>query len=495
MTADMAARGEGLSIPLSPSGLPDPELSDPEPGGSDLGQSLSGQTRTRLVRGGALFGLCQFVGMALGFLSGMVLVRIADKPAVGSYMLLQQAVMALGMALQLGLGAAALRFAPISRGQGGGRATALLRRRLFGLQIGLWALVVPPLVLVWPWLATRLDAPELGAATGFLVAAAVLASFGNLVDSYLRAFRLYVLSAPLTHLVPRGLILGGFLLLLFLPGKEPWEMIASVYVGAMIVASIGYAFALLATTSGESSEPRTASVPPGLREILGTSTAMGLRSAASVLFVSSSLWVLSWARPHEEVAVYGVAATLLQVMAAIPSIANFVVPQEFALMYADGRKSEIEQLARTAATLVAILSGASLLGLLLIGRPLIRLAYGDAYVGAWGILLVLAVGTFWDSASGGAGFALQMAGHHVRLLLLTVGGAVLNVVLSLLLAPLWGGYGIAAATTVTLIALNVAMVQSARTLLGVRTFVYTQPSQWRRVLTLVRESRFFPKVT
>ena len=89
--------------------------------------------------------------------------------------------------------------------------------------------------------------------------------------------------------------------------------------------------------------------------------------------------------------------------------------------------------------------------------------------------IILALGSFWDSASGGAGFALQMAGHHVRLLLLTVGGAVLNVALSLALAPAWGGYGIAVATTVTLIALNVAMVRSARTLVGVRTFVYTRP--------------------
>ena len=83
---------------------------------------------------------------------------------------------------------------------------------------------------------------------------------------------------------------------------------------------------------------------------------MGLRSAASVIFVSSSLWILSWARPHEEVAVYGVAATLLQVMAAIPSIANFVVPQEFAVLFADGSKAEMERLARTAADPVAILS-------------------------------------------------------------------------------------------------------------------------------------------
>lgn len=485
----MQATSGGLPVPLQAPGVP-----GPGPGGAAQPQESGHQTRNRLLRGGALFGLCQFTGMALGFVSGMVLVRVAEKPAVASYMLLQQAVMALGMALQLGLGAAALRFAPISRGVGGERATAVLRRRLLALQLFLWGAVVPPLVVLWPWIARRLDAPELGKATGFLIAAAVLSSFGNLVDSYLRAFRLYQLSAPLTHLLPRALILGGFVLLLLeTSGQEPWEVIASVYVGAMIANAVGYAFALLRTTPGESSEPRTASSPPGYREILGTSTAMGLRSAASVLFVASSLWVLSWARPHEEVAVYGVAATLLQLMAAIPSIANFILPQEFAVLFADGRKAEMERLARTAATLVAMLSFASLLGLLLVGRPLIRLAYGPSYVGAWGILLVLAVGSCWDSASGGAGFALQMAGHHVRLLLLTLAGAALNVLLSLLLAPAWGGYGIAAATTVTLITINLAMVKSARNLIGIRTFVYTQPSQWWRAVELVRESKLFSK--
>ena len=444
--------------------------------------------RARLLRGGALFGISQFLGMALGFGSGMVLVRVADKPSVASYMLLQQAILAVGLIMQLGLGPAALRFVPVCRGQGGERATALLRRRLFVIQLVLWAAVVPVLAAVWPAVAGRLDAPELAKATGFLVAAAVLSSFGNLVDSYLRSFRLYTLSAPLTHLLPRALILGGFLALLLTGRRQaPWEILASIYLGAMLLNLLGYALALRATTAGESSEPRAAHPPPAIREILGTSTAMGLRSAASVLFVSSSLWVLSWARPHEDVAVYGVAATLLQVMAAIPSIANFVVPQEFAVLHADGRKVEMERLARTAATLVAILSALCLAGLLLLGRPLVRLAYGEPYVGAWGILLILALGSFWDCASGGAGYVLQMAGHHVRLLLLTVGGALLNVALSLALAPRWGGYGIAVATTVTLIALNVAMVKSARSLLGVRTFVYTSPADWRRALRLVRE--------
>src|SRR5947199_2161872 len=231
----MSASGETLTIPLTPPDAPRPEM---EAVRAEEGTGPPGPGRP--ARGGALFGFSQLAGMALGFGSGMVLVRVAEKPAVASYMLLQQAVMALGMALQLGLGPAALRFAPISRGKGGERATAVLRRRLFGLQIFLWGVVVPPLALAWPAIARKLDAPELGKATGFLLAAGVLSSFGTLVDSYLRSFRLYTLSAPLTHLIPRGLILGGFLLLYTAPAQEPWEMLAAVYVGSLLTTCVLY---------------------------------------------------------------------------------------------------------------------------------------------------------------------------------------------------------------------------------------------------------------
>ena len=43
----------------------------------------------------------------------------------------------------------------------------------------------------------------------------------------------------------------------------------------------------------------------------------------------------------------------------------------------------------------------------------------------------------------------------------------------------------------TLIVINVAMVRSAQTLLGVSTFVYTRPAQWKRAVMMVRESALF----
>lgn len=462
--------------------------SEPVKAPAAAGSSLS---LARLRLGGLVFGASQILAMVLGFAGTMILTRAADPPAVASYLLLVQSTVTVGLVLQLGLGQATLRFVPVSRGEGGGPATALLRRRLLGIQVALWFIAAPLLILIWPSLAWRLDAPELSYATAFIVGIPVLASLGQLMDSYLRAFRMYKVSAPLTQVLPRVLVLAGFLALwLAMPGGATWEMLASVYTLALILTMLGYAVALRATTPAEEAEPRVAKAPPGVRTILATTTAMGLRSAASVLFVSSDLWILSWARPHEEVAIYGVASRLIQVMAALPGLAGFLLPQEFAVLYADGRKEEMERLARQASTAMAMISVVAFLGLALFGKLLLGLAFSDVYARGWSVVLILAVGTFWDTASGGSGYALQMTGYHVRLLMLTAGAAVLNVLLSVLLVPLWGGHGTALATAVTLIALNTAMVWSARKLVGVRTFIYLRPAEWKQVIQkLIRRER------
>jgi O-antigen/teichoic acid export membrane protein len=439
-----------------------------------------------LRRGGALYAGSHFLGMGLGFLSSILMVRVAGRSDVASYLLLLQATVAVALVFELGLGQAALRFAPVCRGVGGAAATRLLRRRLLGLEVAVWWIVGPLLYFAWPTIARRLEAPELAGAAPFLLATAMVGALGRIADSYLRAFRFYTSSAFLTHLFPRLLICAGFLALFLAHARgSSWATLVGIFLGAQLLTALAYAGRLTATTAGETSEPRAAAPPPATREILTTTFAMGLRSAASVLMISSDLWILSWARNHEEVAVYGVVTRIVQVMGALPLVANFLIPQEFAILYADGRKAELERLARTAATAVGILSLCALAGIALFGRALLGFAFGDAYVSGWAILLILAVGSFWDAASGSAGYVLQMTGNHFTLLFLSLGGAAFNALLNLAFARLWGGYGVATATAITLIGLNVAMVAAARRKVGVKTFVYFRLAEWRRVLALL----------
>ncbi len=185
----------------------------------------------------------------------------------------------------------------------------------------------------------RLGAPELAGAGMILVALAMLATLGRMIDAYLRAFRFYSASAFLTHIVPRALVLAGFGALLWTGVRgSSWLVLIAIFLGSQLATDLAYAACLPATTAGRSSEPRLATPPPPIRTIFSTTAAMGLRSAVGMIMVSTDLWILSWARSHEEVAVYGVVTRIIQVMGALPTIANLILPQEIAVLYADGKR-------------------------------------------------------------------------------------------------------------------------------------------------------------
>jgi O-antigen/teichoic acid export membrane protein len=208
---------------------------------------------------------------------------------------------------------------------------------------------------------------------------------------------------------------------------------------------------------------------------------MGLHSTFAALLVSWDLWLVAWARSHAEVAVYGVMLTIVQAMTVVPAVANRIIPQEFSVLHREARWGELESLVRGSATAIGIVSCLMLLGLVLLGRPLIGLAFGPTYVTGWLVLVVLAAGRCFDALCGSAGFLLQMTGHHRELLAVTAAGAAANPFLAVLLGPRFGGIGVAVATTVSLVGLNLTLVWLARRRVGIRSFAYLSLERWAAV--------------
>jgi O-antigen/teichoic acid export membrane protein len=260
-----------------------------------------------------------------------------------------------------------------------------------------------------------------------------------------------------------------------------WTTLAAIFVGAQLIAALGYACALLATTGAETSERRQATPTPPLRAIVSAAVTMAVRSGVSILLATSALWVLSWARPHEDVAAYGVILSIAQLVSLTTSVAGRLVPQEFAVLHADGRLADLQHLVRTAATIVALLTLLTFVGLVVFGRELILIAYGSSYVRAWPALLILTTGVSVDAACGLSGFVLQSTGHHVALLRLTIAAAVLNVGLSLALVGRLGMNGSALASTVSLVVFNAGMMLAVRKRIGILTIAYIGPAGWRSV--------------
>jgi O-antigen/teichoic acid export membrane protein len=434
------------------------------------------------MRGSAIFVASHVTGLAVSLVGSALLVRVASQQDVASYLMFLQAITVLGFALQLGLGAVVQRFVPMVRDGGGAAAAATLRRRIAGVQLAIWVAVLPFVVALWPALSWRLGAPELGTVAVAIAAIGAASSLGRLLAGYLRAVRAYAASAMLDQLGPRTMIALG-MAAFFLSGQRvSWVALAALYSGSVLVAVMAQVIGLRAVDDAHAVEPARAVAPPDTGVVTRLSLVAGVHVLAATLLVSVDLWALSVARSHREVAVYGMMLSLLQMVSVASQAAQFVVPQEISRLHAEGRREELEALVRTSASATLMFAAIVAAGLVVLGRPFIAVVLGEEYVAGWGILVVLLAGRVWDAASGPAGSLLLMTGHHVRVTVTTLVGTAITVALAIALAPSWGGYGVAAATSVGLMLVNVVNVAAARRRLGVRVTAHRTLEPYRRVL-------------
>jgi O-antigen/teichoic acid export membrane protein len=115
---------------------------------------------------------------------------------------------------------------------------------------------------------------------------------------------------------------------------------------------------------------------------------------------------------------------------------------------------------------IAVPTAAGLLIVALTGHYLLGL-FDSSFVGAYPVLLILAVAAAFDSLAGPTGYFLQMSGReslYLRIMTACYAGVL---ALQLLLAPLLGAIGIAIPTAIGVIAWNAIAVFVLRRQTGV----------------------------
>ncbi len=105
-------------------------------------------------------------------------------------------------------------------------------------------------------------------------------------------------------------------------------------------------------------------------------------------------------------------------------------------------------------------------------KPLLGLS-GSTFSEAWPLLVVSAIGTLFNAATGSTGYMLLMTGHERLSFINSLASVVLNILCSLWLIPLYGAMGVAIATSAILILMNFVR------LIEVRIILKCQPFSWR----------------
>ncbi|CAH0295163.1 lipopolysaccharide biosynthesis protein [Roseomonas sp. CECT 9278] len=411
-----------------------------------------------LTRSALALGLKGMI-VAAGFGMQIVLARTLGPEGLGVYATFLSMVTVLSVTGGFGMPLAAIRFIPVYAATG---EAARLRGFIRTAQ---WLLATSSVGIAAAfWLAFALTPSLRDQAGHALAAAAIIPSFGfvTLAAGMLQAMG-QPLRAELLAGLARTLLVGVLVLVAGLLGLA--DPAVALWLTAL-AAAIAWAAALPAVRRAmpvprcgpRSTEDRRRWIDAGLAFVLAMA-AVSLVERLDTIMLGTLVGA-------EAAGVYSVASRLaLTVALASTSVLSLMAPA----MARQAAAQDTDGLRRTVAVAVALMVGlaAAIAVVLIAALPWLLPAFGRGFEDAAGPLAILLGGLVAVAACGPGGGLLALAGHNRATVACAFGAVILDIVLCLLLVPVFGSEGAAVATVATLFAQAATQAVVVRRLLGV----------------------------
>ena len=448
---------------------------------SPLPSSFLGRLRSKLAGASSEASLTQrlagtifiirVVSAALAYLSQILLARWMGGSDYGVYVYVWTWVLLLGSMMDFGISASAQKIIPEYRTAG---EHALLRGFLSGSRWMTFAVSSAASLLLAclvkalaPWIEANAIVPlYIGCITlpAFVVA--------NTQDGIARSHDWMRLGLMPQFIVRQALIIGitaGALVLGFHLGATA-AMIASA--GAVWIAMIGQMIVL--------NRCLALHIEPGARTYdfrgwLAISLPILLVESFYLLLSYTDVLVLQQFRSSEEVGVYFAVVKTLALVSFIHYAMSATTAHRFAEYHALGDKDRLSAYVAHAINWTFWPSLVATVVLLAMGKPLLWL-FGPQFVIGYDIMFVAAIGLVVRSAIGPVERLLNMLGHQHICAVAYAFAFVMNVILCVVLVPRFGGYGAAAATSISLFFETVLLFWIVRVRLGLHVLAFGKRS-------------------
>jgi O-antigen/teichoic acid export membrane protein len=401
-----------------------------------------------------------------GLAGNAILARLLPPDEVGIYFL-AVAVVTFGAVLgHLGLDRAVVRFVSqsVARNQAGG-ATRVVKLVLAAGALG--GLIVGGGFAVGPgqWIARSLfDSPLMAEAVFLIGLWIVVMTIGVLVAETFRGLQDIRLATVFRELSPRVSQALLFALLWGLRGTSGLRTVLFLAVAAH-AATVAAGVVLLV---------RRLPAPhvgtgPSARELYSTAWPLWISNLTTVVLLQADTAILGAARSHQEVALYGAATRVAGVLLIPLSILSAVILPIIAELHAKRRGSDLQNMARTTATVAVLPAALGLTAFGFLGDEILGVVYGPFYRESALVLLVLAAGLTVNVALGPCGLTLMMTGYQRAMMVISIFSAVATVSAAIVLANTFGAIGVAGAAAGGQILQSILEWVSAKRLVGVWT--------------------------
>ncbi len=434
--------------------------------------ALGGSGEASLTRrlAGTIF-LIRVLSAGLAYLSQILLARWMGGSDYGTYVYVWTWVLLLGSMLDVGIASSAQKIIPDYRTAG---QQALLRGFLSG---GRWltlatstaaALLLAGLIaLLSPWIDASERVPlYLGCLTlpAFVVA--------NTQDGIARSHDWMTLGLMPQFIIRQTLIIG-FTAGAFVLGLDLGATAAMAASAAAVWLAMLGQMLVLNNRLGRHIEPGPRQYD--LRGWLAISLPILLVESFYLLLSYTDVLVLQQFRSSEEVGIYFAVVKTLALVSFIHYAMSATTAHRFAEYHALGDKARLSAYVAHAIKWTFWPSLAATLVLLALGKPLLFL-FGAQFTAGYDIMFIAAIGLVVRSAIGPVERLLNMLGQQRACAMAYAAAFVMNLVLCILLVPQFGGYGAAAATSLSLAFETVLLFRIVKQRLGLHVLAFGKAS-------------------
>ncbi|MFC1452889.1 oligosaccharide flippase family protein [Verrucomicrobiota bacterium] len=422
----------------------------------------SDRHRAEILLGAGTRSVARGGGHLLSFAFYLLVTRLYGPGPAGIYVLSLTVWRIASLFALLGTQESTVRFVAAGAGEDGRMDVAGIRRRILLLVVPASLIVSAVLWLLAPVLAGRVFG-ETALTTPFRLTAAA-APFAGAMAVNAACFRGLKKIAAYTlvqSILPSAIGLA-LLVPLALWGPRTDSAPVLAYSAAMVTAGV-LSFLLWHVLS----RPRGGAPAdtPSVSTVLRVSTPMLVTAGMHFVLNWTDAFMLGLFRTSEDVGIYRAAFRIASLVTFAMEAVRSIAGPKIAQLYWQGRSDELRRAVQFSSRVVFAVALPCFLAILACPSLLMRM-FGGVFAAGWPCLVLLACGQFVSASCGLVGIFLQMAGEQKALRNITVCGAGANLLLNLLLIPLYGITGAAAATAFSTALWNIMAARYARKKFG-----------------------------
>ena len=196
---------------------------------------------------------------------------------------------------------------------------------------------------------------------------------------------------------------------------------------------------------------------------------LGLTEALRQVNGQTDILLLGLMASDAEVGLFRVADQIAVLVLFGQQVISSVLAPHFAHMHATGEHESLQRLMTASARVILALTFPVVLVLIIFGKPVLAGFFGSEFEAAYGPLVILCLGQFLNASMGPVSLLLSMTGHERDMMTGMGISVVVNIMFNLILIPLYGMYGAAITTVLTLATWNLILRRQVRRRLGIES--------------------------